>query len=117
MTPVKENIATSMSDIIGVVSNYDNGANSIGYSYYYYATTMYDTEESEVTNGIKLIGIDGVKPIDETIQNETYVLNTAYYIVINKAEEENSNVRKLVEAMLGKRGQNVAEEAGYVRIK
>ena len=53
----------------------------------------------------------------KTIRNETYPLNTAYYIVINKAEPENSNTRELVNAMLNARGQKVAEEAGYVRIK
>ena len=42
-------------------------------------------------------------------------LQTAYYAVIRKDEPENSNTRKLLEAMKSKRGQNVAKEAGYVQ--
>lgn len=115
--PKTENIVETMSQIINLVSDYDNGLNSIGYSYYYYATTMYDEIDSEVAQGIRLLGVNGVQPTNETIQNGTYPIQTKYYIVINKAEPENSDTRKAVEAMLSERGQQVAEEAGYVRVK
>ncbi len=115
--PKTENLVDTMAEIINLVSDYDNGLNSIGYSYYYYATTMYDEIDSEVAQGIRLLGINGVKPTNETIQNGTYPIQTNYYIVINKAEPADSNTRRLVEAMLSERGQQVAEEAGYVRVK
>lgn len=117
MEPKKENIQASMSDIVNIVSDYDNGENSIGYSYYYYATTMYDTIDSEVADRIKLLGVDGVVPSFETIQNGSYPIQTSYYAVIRKDEPENSDVRKLLNAMLSTRGQKVAKEAGYVSIK
>lgn len=117
MKPLKEDFIETMAEIINLVSDYDNGQNSIGYSYYYYATTMYDTIDSDVADRIRLLGVDGVEPSFETIQNDTYPLNTAYYIVINKNESENSDVRKLVDAMLSPRGQAVAKEAGYVPVK
>ena len=93
MEPLKEDLIETMSAIINLVSDYDNGVNSIGYSYYYYATTMFET-------------------IDEK-----YPLETAYYIVIRKDESKDSNTRKLVDAMLSDRGQAIAEEAGYVGVK
>lgn len=117
MEPLTEDRIGSMIDIINIVSDYDNGINSIGYSYYYYATTMYDDINKEVADRIKLLGVNGIKPTYETIQNGTYPIQTAYYIVINKNEPENSNTRKLVNAMLSERGQNVAKEAGYVPVK
>lgn len=117
MEAPKEDMIETMLQIINVVSDYDNGKNSIGYSYYYYATTMYNEIDSEVAQGIKLLGVNGVKPTNETIQDGSYPIQTAYYIVIRKDEPENSNTRKLVEAMLSERGQQVAEEAGYVRVK
>ena len=43
-------------------------------------------------------------------------LTTAYYIVINKADDENSPARKLANEMLSKRGQKVAQNAGYVPV-
>lgn len=117
MKPMKEDLVDTMFAIINLVSDYDNGANSIGYSYYYYATTMYDTMDSAAADRIKLLQVNGVEPNSETIQNNTYPLNTAYYIVINKNEPEDSDVRKLVDAMLSDRGQAVAEEAGYVPVR
>ena len=116
MDPVK-NIIETMEGIIKVVADYNNGKDSIGYSYYYYATTMYDKIDSSVVQGIKLIGVNGVKPSYDTIKDGSYPIQTAYYIVINKNEPENSNTRKLVNAMLSERGQNVAKEAGYVPVK
>ena len=41
MEAPKENIASGMADIIDVISDYNNKDTAIGYSYYYYATTMY----------------------------------------------------------------------------
>lgn len=117
MEPLKEDRIGTMVDIINIVSDYDNGVNSIGYSYYYYATTMYDDINKEVADRIRLLGVNGVKPSYETIKNGTYPIQTAYYIVINKNEPENSNTRKLVNAMLSSRGQAVAKEAGYVPVK
>ncbi len=117
MEPLKENILQTMAEIINLVSSYDNGVNSIGYSYYYYATTMYETIDKEVASNIKFLGIDGVKPNTQTIKDGTYPFNTAYYIVINKADDENSPARKLANQMLSNRGQKVAQEAGYVPVK
>ena len=117
MEPLKENMVATMAEIINLVSSYDNGKASIGYSYFYYATTMYEGIDKTVASNIKLIGIDGVKPSYKTIQDGTYPYNTAYYIVINKADDENSASRKLANLMLSKRGQQVAKEAGYVPVK
>ena len=78
---------------------------------------MYEGIDKTVASNIKLIGIDGVKPSYKTIQDGTYPYNTAYYIVINKADDENSASRKLANLMLSKRGQQVAKEAGYVPVK
>jgi phosphate transport system substrate-binding protein len=117
MEAPKEDLIETMYEIVNLVSNYDNGVNSIGYSYYYYATTMFEDMDKDVTNRIRLLAVDGVEPSYDTIKDDTYPLETAYYIVINKNEEEGSNVRKLVDAMLSSRGQAVAKEVGYVPVK
>ncbi len=117
MDAPKENLVSSMEDIINLVSSYKNGLDAIGYSYYYYATTMFQTIDESVANNIKLLAIDGITPNNETIKNGTYPFTTAYYIVINKNDDENSASRKLASELLSKRGQKVAEEAGYVPVK
>lgn len=116
MEPLTEDRIGSMVDIINIVSSYDNGLNSIGYSYYYYATTMYDDIDKDVADRIKLLGINGVKPNYDTIKDGSYPIQTAYYIVIRKDEPQDSNTRKLRDAMLSARGQDVAKEAGYVPV-
>lgn len=117
MKAPKENLVETMAAIVNLVSSYDNGKNSIGYSYYYYATTMYDTIDKDVASRIKFLGINGVKPNEKTIKDGSYPFTTAYYIVINKADDENSASRKLANYMLSARGQKVAKEAGYVPVK
>ena len=115
MTPPKKDLVETMEAIINLVSDYDNGKNSIGYSYYYYATTMYSTIDENIANGIKLLKINGIAPNDETIQNGEYPLQTAYYIVTRKDAENNGPVQTLKKAMLSPKGQNIAKEAGYVK--
>jgi len=114
--PLTEDLMESMDSIVNIVSSYDNGEDAIGYSYYYYVNTMFSDIDSDVQSKIKLLQIDGIEPNSETIKSGEYILQTAYYIVINKEESEGGNTRKLLEAMLSTRGQAVAEEIGYVGI-
>lgn len=117
MNPIKENIVETMSEIINLVSTYNNEDAAIGYSYYYYANTMFETIDSKVASNIKLLSINGIKPNNENIKSEKYPYNTSYYIVINKADGIDSPGRKLATLMLSTRGQKVAEEASYVPVK
>ena len=116
MEAPKENLVGTMEAIINLVSSYQNGNNAIGYSYYYYATTMFETIDETVASNIKLLAIDGVKPNNQTIKESSYPFTTAYYIVINKADAEDSASRVLANQLLSARGQQVAEEAGYVPV-
>lgn len=117
MTPKKENLVDTMAAIVNLVSQYNNDIDAIGYSYYYYAKTMYETIDNTVASNIKFLSIDGVEPNNTTIKNGTYPYTTAYYIVINKADGENSASRILANQMLSSRGQKVAEDVGYVPVK
>lgn len=116
MNPLN-NVIETMEGIIKTVANYANGKGAMGYSYYYYATAMYDLTDENSQDRIKLLGVNGVKPSYDTIKDDSYPIQTAYYIVINKNEPEGSKTRELVKAMLSARGQNVAKDAGYVPVK
>lgn len=109
--PLTEEFAEGMSDVINYVADYKDDERAIAYSYYYYANVMYYNEN------IKFLGINGINPTFKTIQDGSYPLLTSYYIVINKNEPEDSDVRKLANAMLSEKGQIAAQEAGYVPIK
>lgn len=107
--PTTEIVAVDMQDIIDVISDYNNKDTAIGYSYYYYATTMYTSDT------MKLLSVNGVEPTYENIKNGLYNIQTAYYAVIKKDEPADSDTRKLLEVMKSERGQNVAKGAGYVQ--
>lgn len=117
MEAPKEVLVDTMFEIVNLVSGYKNNKNAIGYSYYYYATTMFETIDKTIASNVKMLGINGVKPTNQTIKDGSYPFQTAYYIVINKNAEKDSPARILADHMLSDRGQKVAEDAGYVPVK
>lgn len=108
--PVKGHIADSMSDIVDVVSSFDSGPAAIGYSYYYYAKTMY------IGENVKMIAVEGVKPNNTTICDADYPIMTYYYAVTRK-DDRSPETEELLNAMLSGRGQIAARDAGYVPTK
>lgn len=109
MPPITETINSGMTDIIGVISEYNNKSTAIGYAYDYYAKTMYPSDS------IKYLSIDEIEPTYDNIKNGLYRFQTTYYAVIRKDEPEDSDARKLLKEMISTNGQNIAKEAGYVQ--
>ena len=110
MTAPMMQVEGEMGGLVDAIAEYDNSKQAIGYSYFYYINTMYKKE------AIKMIGVNGVKPTIETIKDGTYPIYTNGYIVIRKDAEENSNVRKWVNAALSERGSKIITDAGYVPV-
>lgn len=107
----KELIIAGMGELIEAVASYDNLEESLGYSYYYFVVDMWGNDK------VKLLEVNGVYPTPETISSGEYPIKTAYYAVFRADEEQNSNVRKIVDWILSEEGQKLAEENGYVKIK
>ena len=97
-----------MGGIIDAVAHYDNARGAIGYSYYYYVANMHYSDE------IKLVGIDGVIPGNDTISDGSYPLLNQSQIVINKDTPEDSVVRDIIAWVQSEEGAQLAEENGYV---
>lgn len=97
-----------MGGIVDAVAHYDNAKGAIGYSYYYYVSSMHYTDK------IKLLGVDGVVPSDETISNGTYPMINQSQIVIRSDTPEDSVVRKIIAWVQSEEGARIAEENGYV---
>ncbi len=100
----------TMAGIIEVVSNYENGKDAIGYSYYYYATAMYGNDK------MKFFSINDIEPNHDTIKDGSYPLITSYYIVTLK-NETSSSTEKLKKTLLSPKGQEIAKKAGYVELE
>ncbi len=105
--PTERRIA-GMGELVEAVAGFDNSAQAIGYSYYFYVNEMY------VRDATKLLAIDGIEPTPETIADKTYPYHTSYYAVIRNNEEKDSPARTLLDWILSDEGQNSVKEAGYV---
>lgn len=105
--PTEMKIA-DMGGIIDAVASYENSEGAIGYSYYYYVTSMHYTDQ------IKLVHIDGIEPSDETIADGTYPLINPSYAIINADTPADSPVRDILKWLVSAEGQETAREAGYV---
>ena len=106
-----EKIVAEMGMLIDAVATYKSAPDAIGYSYYYFVVDMWGNEN------VKLLEIDGIYPNGETISSGKYPIKTAYYAVFRSDEAKNSDVRKVVKWILSDEGQQLAEEAGYVKVK
>jgi len=100
-----------MGELIEKVAGFDNSDRALGYSVYYYASSMYTRD------AIKLIGVDGVKPDKNTIMSSQYPFTSAYYAVLRKTEPAGSSARALLEWLLSDEGQKLAEKSGYIPLR
>jgi len=82
---------------------------AIGYSYRYYATTMYANTDA------KILKVNGVEPSMENIKNGRYPFVADFYAVTNGEPEGNS--RLLIDWIISKQGQEIIEKTGYAPIK
>lgn len=78
---------------------------ALGYSYRYYATTMYANSDA------KLLSVDGVAPSVENIQNKSYPFVSDFYAVTNGPPT--GNTKLLIDWILSPQGQEIIEKTGY----
>lgn len=99
---------SEMGDLIEVLASYNNSADALGYSVFYYASYMYTQP------GLKFIAVDGVIPSDETIADGSYPLLNEYYLAIRADEPADSPTHKLHDWILSDDGTQAIKDAGYI---
>jgi len=104
--PLKEEYAEGMGGIIRDVADYRNYSSAIGYSFRFFATGM------ALSDGIRLLAIDGIEPTAGNIRSGAYPFTVDVYAVT--AGNESENTQKLIEWCLGDQGQRLIEACGYV---
>ena len=92
-----------------LITDYTNTQGALGYCLNYYKI-LYDTEQ------LKFLTVNDIEPTYDNVKTGLYGLQTEYYAIIRKEEPENSNTRKLLNAMLSNYGQSIIKEAGYVQV-
>ncbi len=108
MDALEDYIVTSMGGLMEAVKSYDNSANALGYSVYYYANDM------QMAQGLKILSIDGVAPSAETIRSGEYPHRNAYYCVVPADAAADAPNRILYEWLMTEEGQRLVAAEGYV---
>lgn len=109
VTPPKEDVLVGMGGIIEQTANYKNYSNSIGFSFLFFTQSMIGNQD------IKLLSIDGIYPSIETVQTNQYPLTTPFFAV-TLADNDEPNVKVLLNWILSPQGQYLIKKTGYVPI-
>ena len=97
-----------MGELVDQVASYNNTANALGFSVYYYIEQMYRQP------GLKLLSVDGVAPTDATIENQSYPLCNDFFAVIRADAPADSPERLLYDWLTTDAGVQCLRTAGYV---
>ena len=82
---------------------------SIGFSFRFYLADLVQND------GVKMLALNGVYPSRENIRNGTYPVVAQFYAVY-RADNQNENVRRLIDWLLSDEGQRLIEACGYVAL-
>lgn len=100
----------SMIGLLEAVADYENSADALGYTVYYYLTNM----ESDKLSTSKLLSVNGVVPTNETIASGEYPYVNDFYVVIRKDAPADSPERILYNWIISEQGKELARKENYV---
>ncbi len=103
-------VSTEMETLVRRVGDFENGPESLGYTYLYYLSNLYLDEN------VKVLSVDGIAPTRENIQQGKYPFSTKYYGVIRAGDEEKAG-GLFLDWMLSDQGQGCIAQAGYITLK
>ena len=99
---------TEMGGLVDSIAEYNNTANAIGFSVYYYIDQMYSKP------GLRLLAVDGVTPSNDTLADGSYPLCNDFYAVIHPDAAADSPERRLYDWLDITDGIACIQKAGYV---
>ena len=98
----------SMGGLVDSFASYNNSANAIGFSVYYYIDQMYSQP------GLRLLAVEDVTPSNDTIASQEYPLCNDFYAVIRASAAADSPERQVYDWLSTEDGVRCIEKAGYV---
>ena len=111
MTPPSELAPAAMGELVDSIADYNNSANAIGFSVYYYIDQMYSKP------GLRLLAVDGVTPSNDTLADGSYPLCNDFYAVIHPDAAADSPERRIYEWLSTDAGRSCIEHSGYVAVQ
>jgi phosphate transport system substrate-binding protein len=126
--PLGEEIRVGMGKMVrSVAAAYRDRAESIGYSFRFFALEMMMFYELSIANStvslarsidvdgrIKLVSVNGIAPTEENIRSGAYPFTVDIYAAT--AGTANPNTAALIAWLLSPQGQSLVEKSGYVGI-
>ena len=110
MTPPSELAPAAMGELVDSIADYNNSANAIGFSVYYYIDQMYSKP------GLRLLAVDGVTPSNDTLADGSYPLCNDFYAVIHPDAAADSPERRLYDWLDTADGIACIKKSGYVAV-
>ena len=102
---------TEMGGLVDSLAEYNNSANAIGFSVYYYIDQMYSKP------GLRLLAVDDVLPSNDTIADQSYPLCNEFYAAVRQDSPEGSPERKVYDWLSTDAGRACIERSGYVAVQ
>ena len=100
-----------MGELVDDIAEYNNSANAIGFSVYYYISEMYSKP------GLRLLAVDGVTPSNETIADQSYPLCNEFYAAVRQDSGADTPERKVYDWLSTDAGRACIEKSGYVAVQ
>ena len=97
-----------MGELVDDIAEYNNAANAIGFSVYYYISEMYSKP------GLRLLAVDGVTPSADTIADESYPLCNEFYAAVRQDSGPDTPERKVYDWLSTDAGHACIQKSGYV---
>ena len=98
----------SMGGLVDSIASYNNSANAIGFSVYYYIDQMYSQP------GLRLLSVEDVTPSYDTIASQEYPLCNDFYAVVRSSDTAGTPQRQVYDWLSTEEGVQCVKKAGYV---
>lgn len=98
----------SMGGLVDSIASYNNSANAIGFSVYYYIDQMYSQP------GLRLLAVEDVTPSSDTIASQEYPLCNDFYAVVRSSDTAGTPQRQVYDWLSTDEGVQCIKKAGYV---
>ena len=100
-----------MGELVDRIAEYNNTANAIGFSVYYYISEMYTKP------GLRLLAVDDVAPSSQTIADQSYPLCNEFYAAVRQDSASGSPERIVYDWLSTDAGRACVEKSGYVAVQ
>ena len=100
-----------MGGLVDSIAEYNNSANAIGFSVYYYIDQMYSKP------GLRLLAVEGVTPSNKTIADQSYPLCNEFYAAVRQDSAAGTPERQVYDWLSTDAGRACIETSGYVAVQ